>query len=109
MKQKTAQMIIEAIDAPNTVMRLKGRPSLHILISIANNEGEIPLKELYSLQHWTNKTLRQHILYLENDEMIEVLDDTNDRRSKVARLTEKSFRQLADYEAKIFEILRKYA
>ena len=109
MKQKMAEMLIRIINAPNDVMRLKGRASQHILIHIANNGGELPLKEIYSLPLWTNKTLRQHILYLEADRMIELLNDPNDGRSKIARLTKRSWCKLERYEKMVFDIIHSYA
>ncbi len=108
MRQETAEMLINIINAQSDVMRLKGRASQHILIHLAHSGGKLPLKELYLLPLWTNKTLRNHILHLENDGMIELLDDPNDGRSKIALLTKKSRCKLAKYEEKIFDVLKKH-
>jgi DNA-binding MarR family transcriptional regulator len=109
MKQKTAEMLIRIISVPEDVLRLKGRASQFILIHLANNDGEVPLKNIYSLPNWTNKTLRQHILHLESDGMIELVNDPIDGRSKIASLTNKSRDKLEQYEEKVFEIIRQYA
>lgn len=109
MKQKTAKMLIRIMSAPTDIMRLKGRPSQFILIYIASNGGQLPLKKIYLLPNWSNKTLREHILHLEGDRMIEILDDPNDGRAKVARLTNESRCKLEKCEEKVFEIIRQYA
>ena len=109
MRQKTAEMLIRIISVPEDVLRLKGRASQFILIHLANNNGEVPLKNIYSLPNWTNKTLRQHILHLEADRMIELVSDPIDGRSKIARLTKESRHKLEKYEEKVFEIIKQYA
>jgi len=109
MEKNTAEMLIRIISVPTDIMRLKGRPSQYILIYLASNGGELPLKDIYLLPNWTNKTLRDHIMHLEGDQMIELLIDPIDGRSKIARLTKESRHKLEKCEEKVFEIIRQYA
>ena len=93
-----AQTLLFLRRAHLNVFQLKGDLSLEILLFIASRSGLCPLKDVYKCDFATPVALRQHISVLEQSGLVELLSDSQSKRSKKIRLTERATKKLRDYE-----------
>jgi DNA-binding transcriptional ArsR family regulator len=94
-----AHTLLSLRRAHQDVFLLKGELSLEILLFIASKGGLCPLKEVYKCDFATPVALRQHIGVLTQDGLIELLSDSQSKRSKRICLTERAIKKLRVYEA----------